>query len=660
MKISYDSGDLLQPLEVENSAKTSEALFELERGMYAALETYSNVHRGSGHFSLITTQLFEQARDIVLEYLELKNNQFTVIFCSPRNAELFKKRLHPDFYKILSSQDFGLSFGVRALAVKKSALKNVIPFHTGGGTARLISKEWVVWAKGSDKYEAGTPPIIPVIAFVKALQIVKQSGKDIFQNTMTEKHTASGILYPDELEKISGNELLNELRKTHIGQGVSVTTKEGSRSFINLDNSASTPTFTPVWNAFRQTLYQSELVQREIIEEVKSIISKLLHAPKAKYDVIFTTNTTEAINLVAENLSLESGTDHEFVVLNTLLEHSSNDLPWRMIPNCTVIRLSVNDEGFIDLKELEDLLIAYNLENKFGRKRIGLVAISGASNVLGVCNNLEEISRLSHKYTAQILVDGAQLVAHRKVDMDQYGIDYLAFSGHKVYAPFGCGVLVARKGLLNFNSEELELIRTSGEENVGGIAALGKALELLQRIGMDLIEKEERILTRRVILGLKQIQDLEIYGIKNIESPNFRNKIGVISFSLKNKMATQVGKELALFGGIGVRTGCHCAHITVKHILQVGPSLERFQKMIVTVFPKISLPGVARVSFGIENCEDDVDTFIRVLAEIAGQAQLKNDGTVQSDANENQIRNKAELQRQMNDFIRAATEKVFK
>ncbi len=132
------------------------------------------------------------------------------------------------------------------------------------------------------------------------------------------------------------------------------------------------------------------------------------------------------------------------------------------------------------------------------------MAVSGASNVLGVFNDLAEISRIAHRYGARLLVDAAQLVAHRKVEMAACGIDYLAFSAHKVYAPFGTGVLLVRKGLLTFSPAEMERIRSSGEENAGGIAALGKALVLLQRIGLDVIQEEEQALTGRALRGLAQ------------------------------------------------------------------------------------------------------------------------------------------------------------
>jgi len=198
--------------------------------------------------------------------------------------------------------------------------------------------------------------------------------------------------------------------------------------------------------------------------------------------------------------------------------------------------------------------------------------------------------------------------------------------------------------LLQFTSNELERIKSSGEENAGGIAALGKALLLLKRIGMDLIEEEEQLLTRKVLNGLAQIKGLDIYGIKNPESTGFSSKIGVIPFAFKNKISTQVGKELALFGGIGVRSGCHCAHITVKHILHVGPGLEKFQKMIVTLFPKLSLPGVVRVSLGIENSEADIARLIQMLDIIADKSQSSS---------------KKEVKQQMNDFVCAVAERVY-
>jgi selenocysteine lyase/cysteine desulfurase len=629
----------------------TEAFAELERGVQAALETYSNVHRGSGHNSLVSTHLFEQARDIVLEYLGLSKDKYMVIFCTSRRAELLKARLKSPSYQIVSSQDIGLPLGVRALAVERRALPGGAPFQAGGGTARLVFPGRVIWAKAPDKFEAGTPAVVNVIALARALRLIRRFGKDAFQDATATERTATEILYCDELEEYTGRELLAELRRTLIGRGVRVPTAEGSTPFINLDNAASTPTFTPIWEAVCQTWRQPRHAYQEIVAEVKSICAGVLGAPLATYEVIFTSNTTEAINLVAESLGRESERAVKPVVVNTLLEHNSNELPWRRLPGFSLIRFPIDAEGLIELGELEALLRAYNQESQHGQKRIQLVAVSGASNVLGVFNNLAEIGQIVHCYGARLLVDAAQLVAHRKVDMEECGIDYLAFSAHKVYAPFGTGVLVARKGLLHFSPAELEAIQASGEENVGGIAALGKALVLLQRIGLDVIQEEEQVLTGRALRGLARIPQVEVYGIKDPDSPRFAQKGGVIVFRLEGLMADRVAKELAEQGGIGVRYGCHCAHLLIKHLLHIHPLLALSQGVIVSLFPQVSLPGLTRVSLGIENSAEDVDTLVHMLGKIARQPRTGVDNPFAP--------RKTVVQKQMDDFARAMAQKVF-
>ena len=410
------------------------------------------------------------------------------------------------------------------------ALPKGTPFETGGGTARLVAPGWVIWGRAPDKFEAGTPAIVNVIAFAKALRLLQRYGNDAFQGPVSAqpagaaKLAATEILHRDELERYAGRELLAELKQTLIGRGVCVPTVAGAERFVNLDNGASTPTFAPIWNAVCQAWRQPRPVQQAIVEEVKSICAEVLGAPLAAYDVIFTANTTEAINLAAESLRNEADQAIETVVLNTFLEHNSNELPWRTIPGFSLLRLGVDAEGFVDLTELETLLSAYNQLGQHGKQRIKLVAVSGASNVLGVCNDLAAISRIVHRYGARLLVDGAQLVAHRKVEMEGWGIDYLAFSAHKMYAPFGSGVLMAGKGLLTFDAAEQALLQSSGEENVGGIAALGKALVLLQRIGLDVIQAEEQALTARALRGLAQIPGLEFTGSRTRTRPGSPTK----------------------------------------------------------------------------------------------------------------------------------------
>ncbi len=638
---------------------TANAFAELESGIYAALETYSNVHRGSGHNSIVSTHLYEQAREIVLNYLGLDKSKYTVIFCSPRRAEGMMAKLDPTNYQILSSKDIGLPIGVRALAINKSTLPKGEPLQSGGGTTKMISKEWIIWADAPDRFEAGTPAVINVIAFAIALKMLQQFGKDIFLNPATEKLAAAEILFHDDLEKFSGVELLNELRKTHIGRGVLVPTMQGTTSYINLDNSASTPTFTPVWKAFQQTYRQPAQVRQVLIQEVKTICSEFLGAPLTEYDVIFTSNTTESINLAAESFSRESEDGIEPVVVNTFLEHSSNDLPWRLIPGNSLVRLAINEKGFIDLKDLEALLKSHNKELLHGKKRIRLVTVSGASNVLGICNNLEEISRIVHQYGARLLVDAAQMAAHRKLDLKEWGIDYLALSAHKIYAPFGTGVLVVRKELLRFNPEELELIESSGEENASGIAALGKSLILLKRIGMDIIRKDEQLLTVRALKGLAKVPGIKIFGISNPESPEFASKIGVIVFSMKGMMPNKLATELAIQRGIGIRSGCFCAHILVKRLLHVPPFLEIFQRLIVTIFTGLRLPGLARVSLGLENTEEDVDTLIQMLIKISGKTEKQNDKRASLTFITTTTLTKAEVQKQIDDFVKGIARRVY-
>jgi selenocysteine lyase/cysteine desulfurase len=357
---------------MENRETREKAFSELNQSVNAALETYSNVHRGSGHNSIVSTHLFERARQIILEHLQLNKNKYIVIFSTPRGAEYLQSKLDPKNYQILSSNDIGLPLGVRAIAVLKRKVSGVTPSLTGGGTTVLMSPGWVIWAGAPDRFEAGTPPVINIIAFAKALLLIKKYGKELFQNNETEKLTAIEIIYKDELEKFSGKELLRELRLTQIGRGILVPTAEGSKPYINFDNSASTPTFEPVWKAVRFTLQQPAEVKHEIISEVKSMCSRFLGAPSDQYDTFFTSNTTEAINIAAENLSRNNLQNNDSVILSTLLEHSSNDLPWRM-HSSAVLRLSIDKGGFVNLNELEQKLKEYNQQKLHGEKRIRIV-----------------------------------------------------------------------------------------------------------------------------------------------------------------------------------------------------------------------------------------------------------------------------------------------
>jgi selenocysteine lyase/cysteine desulfurase len=174
---------------------------------------------------------------------------------------------------------------------------------------------------------------------------------------------------------------------------------------------------------------------------------------------------------------------------------------------------------------------------------------------------------------------------------------------------------------LKFTTEELDGLRESGEENAGGIAAMGKAMIILKRIGLDIIAEEEQALTKQLIRGLKQIHKLKIYGIQDENPDEFSKRGGVVSFSIDNAVSTGIAEKLAYRGGIGVRGGCHCAHILIKHLLKIPPFVQKLQKVIVTLFPNMELPGVVRVSLGIENTEQDIDEVINALKQIRNKPQ---------------------------------------
>ncbi len=623
------------------------AFGELERGVFAALETYSNVHRGSGHWSKVSTELYEQSRQIVLDYLGLPASLYTVVFSTPAGAELLISQCARDSYSCLSSADFGLNIGVRAVAVKYKELKKDMQFPTGGGTARLISPDWVVWAKPPHKFEAGTPAIMNVITFALALKLAKKYGKRLFSSSW-----GIDLLHGFSYDGLTGRGALSALRGDYIGASLQIPVKSGNKRFINLDNAASNPSFMPVWNAYINSVCHNEVEIKNIIEEVRFIAAEYFGAPLNEYEIIFTSNTTQAINIAAKNLKLSLPNKERFVVLNTISEHNSNDLPWRSIQGCELIRLNINSAGAPDVEEFEKLLDAYNTKKVYGEKRIQLAAVTAISNVLGNFNNLQVLGELATRYNVNLLVDAAQLAAHRKINMQSAGISMLAFSGHKAYAPFGAGMLIIKKNLINFNATELEKLRKSGEENSAGIAAMGKALLLLNQIGLDVIREEEHVLTKTLIAGMKKIPGVVIYGGQDVTSSEFENRGAVVAFEVKKMFPFKLAKDLTEDGGIGIRSGCHCAHILIKHLMKVPPFFQNLQKVIVTFLPKTELPGVARVSLGIENTETDVQEFLQTLEKIA----LKRHG--RGSGNRSQEK-KTDMKPQMNKFICERKVKVF-
>jgi selenocysteine lyase/cysteine desulfurase len=585
-------------VEDQSESFTKDAISELVRSVRVALATYSNVHRGSGHNSMVTTALFEGARDVLLESLALDKERYMVVFGSPLRLDSLIQQFNPKHVVRVSSKELGLPLGVGALAIDSKALPKSALLQMGGGTVKMVYPKSVIWADAPARFEAGTPNIVNAIALAKAVQLVKQNGKDIFKKNRAQRLTVDDLMFKDEFDELSGEELLDKIRESLVGREVRVPTIRSERPYINLDNAASTPTFFPIWNVVKRILRQPLEVQQRVVSQVKTICAGFLDAPQDEYEVLFTSNTTEAISIVAQFLVSTLCGDFSPVIVTTMQEHNSNELPWRYIAGAAIVRLPVDDEGFVDPNELDEVLRDYNQLYKHGKKRVCLVAVSGASNAVGSIVDLRAISQIAHKYGVRLLVDGAQVVSHRPISLKDLGVDFFAFSGHKVYAPFGSGALVVKKELLNLSPENLSKVKSSGEENVVGIAAMGKAMVLLQRIGMDIVEHWEQRLTRRMLNGLAQIQDVEVFGVQDSESPRFWNRGGIIAISLKRVPHNLVAKELAEWGGIGIRNGCFCAHLLVQRILRIHPVRIFATRILFRVVPKLTnllLPGLIRI-----------------------------------------------------------------
>lgn len=607
-----------------------------------ALQTYANVHRGSGFKSMVTTHLYEKAREIILNYLHLSPAEYVVIFASGYRADKIKSQLYSDDFHLLKSSEFGLHLGVYALAVKKKKLPPDIRFIAGGGTTKLYSKKWIIHSGYPDAFEAGTPAIINCIAFAAALKMIEKSGeKGLFSNNL-QPDSSTEIFGANETNSLKGFELLENLSTNMIGKKIQVPAIHGYRPFVNLDNSASTPAFSETWQVFAKTLSLGTDNEQKTIENARNTCAEVFNAPETEYEIIFSSNTTESINFVAECLENENENGIEPLVLITDLEHSSNDLPWRQMRGWQVNRLPFNKLGFWDLTQLEKTLDEYNEQQLFGQRRIKIVAVSGASNVLGSCNNLDETSRIVHKYSAKLLVDGAQLVAHREVNISKTNIDFFAFSGHKIYAPFGTGVLIAKKGFLT-DEKKLAEFKKSGNENPGGIAAFARALQLLKQVGYETIVKHEEMLTRKTMKGLSQINDVRIFGIDNPASGDLKNKTGVIGFDIKNRAAGGIAKKLSFQAAIGTRYGCHCAHVLIKYLLDFTPFLEQFQRLVVLLVPPLKLQGFIRVSFGIETTETDIELLLAEVQKIASKAKTPGFKAIKEQTNEAILRISGEV-----------------
>lgn len=429
---------------------------------------------------------------------------------------------------------------------------------------------------------------------------------------------------------MSDKKLSTYLRSLVVGTETQVPLGNGGYvTAINFDNAATTPPFLSVMEGISQfapwyssvhrgTGYKS-ILSSECYEEGRKVVKKFVNADEDKDVVIFTKSTTEAINMLSQ--ALAQGNEKQ-VVLSTDMEHLANDLPWRDKFQVDYVR--VDQLGRLSLKDLADKLVKY-------RGKVRLVTVTGASNVTGYLNPIHKIASLAHQHGAEILVDGAQLVPHSPVDMKPYNspehLDYLTFSAHKMYAPFGLGVLVGPKEVFSqaepacrgggavklvthqmIEWNEPPAKNEAGSPNVMGVVALTEAIKTLSSVGLNTIEKYERQLVDHLIEGLKKISGVNLY----CHAEKKEERVSLISFTVNGIPHSLLDEILSLEAGIAVRSGWFCAHPYAVKLLNIKPKdLECYRKD--QDFP---ISGLVRVSLGLYNNHQEIELFLKELKRI--------------------------------------------
>lgn len=329
-------------------------------------------------------------------------------------------------------------------------------------------------------------------------------------------------------------------------------------------------------------------------EGARETVRRFINASSTK-EVLFTRGTTTGLNWIgrfAEEI-LEEG-DEVFI---SIMEHHSNILPWQEACRKTgakLVYVYLKDGGL----DLEDFRKKLTNRTKF-------VSIAHASNVLGVINPVQEIAQLAHEKGAIVVVDGAQSVPHMKIDVQTLDADFFVFSGHKMAGPTGVGVLYGKEQYLNqmspveFGGEMIDFVYEqsatwkelpwkfeAGTPNMAGAIGLAAAIDYLEAIGMDAIERHEQDLIAYVFPKLQAIEGLKIYG-----SQDLAKRSGVISFNLGDLHPHDLATALD-YEGVAVRAGHHCAQPLIQYL---------------------EVPATARASFYLYNTKEDCDKLVEAL-----------------------------------------------
>ena len=416
----------------------------------------------------------------------------------------------------------------------------------------------------------------------------------------------------------------DDLRKLFVGLDKKVNVEGKGRIIpINFDNAATTPPFKRVMKKILETSEyygsiergdgQKSLYCSDLYEESRNYLLKYFNAPEDIYTAIFVANTTDGLNMLS-NILINGKDD---IVITTRMEHHSNDLPWR--GKCNLKYVEVREDGRININDIEELVDKY-------RERIKYITITGASNVTGYINDIKRIAKLIHKYGGKIIVDGAQLVPHKRVSMCQEdsseNIDFLVFSGHKIYAPFGSGAIIGLKESFNMNPPDskgggtVDLVlddreiwlntpekNEAGTPNLFGAVAIMEAMKEVERIGFDTIEKNEKELLKYIIDGLKDLSRVRLYA----DNENINDRLGILVFTIDGMSYEEVGEKLSEVRGIGVRQGGFCSHPYTRRVLGIADN--ELQNYI----SKNGVPGLVRVSLGIYNTKKEANIFLETI-----------------------------------------------
>jgi selenocysteine lyase/cysteine desulfurase len=308
------------------------------------------------------------------------------------------------------------------------------------------------------------------------------------------------------------------------------------------------------------------------------------------------------------------------------MEHHANMLPWRVYAS-EIRFVHVDDDGCVDEEDLERQL------RDAPTDRPRLVALAGAYNVSGYAPPVHRLARLAHQYGARILIDGAQLVPHRSVSMRGSGpddaIDFLVFSGHKLYAPYGAGVLVAPRDAFSDTPDQLgggivDLVtldrviwagiperEEAGSPNVPGIVALAASIRRLLELGMDRLAEHEEALTA---YALEQFASLP--GVHVLGPPEASRRVGVLAFTIDDVPDGLAAAVLSYEWAIGVRAGCFCAHPGVSHLLRISAERASEYQSQIIAHVRSNVPGAVRASIGLHNTPADLAYLFTALRAI--------------------------------------------